>query len=261
MSNMTTRLSDTQLAEIAKQRYETQQRNQIPGVVVDLPSRGLVYPKSSVLREGCLEMRHMTAYDEDILTNKNYIQHNILFEKLIESVITTPGFNVNELIEADKEWLIVMIRSISYGQTYDVQVTTPSNETITATVNLANLQFKPFDLISDDNGLFEYKTDKQDVLKFKFLSANTMKSLPDDRAVTFILNNSIFQVNDITDKNKISNWIQYKFLREDSSKFRKYMQLNAPEVDLSYEFNHINTQGKQETFRARFPIRSDFFWL
>lgn len=261
MSNMTNRISDSQFAEIAKQKYETEKLNKIPGVVIDLPSKGLVYPKSSVLRNGSVEIRYMTAYDEDILTNKNYIDNGILFEKLLESVIITPGVQVKELIDADKEWLIIMIRATSYEAEYPVSVTTPDDQTITANVNLYNLKFKSFTLQSDDAGLFEFKTNSRDILKFRFIPSSLMKTIPTDHAISYILNNTIMQVNDITDKSKISEWIRFEFLRKDSSEFRKYMQLHVPKINLEYEFTYTTQEGKQESFLAGFQIGSDFFWL
>jgi len=261
MSNMTNRLSNSQLADIAKQKYETEQINRVPGVVVDLPSRGLVYPESSVLRTGTVEMRYMTAYDEDILTNKNYIQRGIIFDKLLQSVITTPGFNVSELVDADKTWLIVMVRITSYESEYPVTVTAPNNQNISSTVNLSKLKFKPFQLKPDANGEFEYKTSAGDVLKFKYLSSYEINNLPDDHAVSYILHTSIKQVNDVRDSNTIADWVRYNFLRKDAGEFRKYMQSNAPDVDMTYEFKYTTEEGKQETFQSRFPIGSDFFWL
>jgi hypothetical protein len=261
MSKMTTRLSDSQLADIAKQKYETHQINRVPGVVVDLPSRGLVYPKTSVLRSGTVEMRYMTAYDEDILTNKNYIQRGIIFDKLLQSVITTPGFDVTELIDADKSWLILMVRITSYESEYPVTVTAPNNQSISTTVNLSKLKFKSFQLTPDDNGEFEYKTLSGDSLKFKYLSSTEINNLPEDHAVSYLLHTSIKQVNSTRDANEIKEWIQYKFLRKDAAEFRKYMQINSPDVNMDYEFEYINEEGAMEAFHSRFPIGSDFFWL
>ena len=70
---VTERFSDKNLIELAKQQYENKQRSTIPSIAVTLPSKGLVYPESSPLRKGTVEMRYMTAYDEDILTNTTYI--------------------------------------------------------------------------------------------------------------------------------------------------------------------------------------------
>lgn len=258
---MTNRLSDSQIADIAKRKYETEQINRVPGVVVDLPSKGLVYPKSSILRDGSLEMRYMTAYDEDILTNKNYIQRGILFDKLIQSVITTSGFNVDELIDADKEWLILMIRMTSYGDEYPVVVTAPDGNSLNSKVNLSRLKFHEFKLQPDDNGEFEYETSAGDTIKYKYNSSIISKNIPDDHAISFTLSNMITQVNDITNKERILDWLKFNFLRKDSAEFRKYANDNAPAVDMTYEFDYVNEKGQKESFRSRFPITSDFFWI
>lgn len=261
MSNMTNRLSDSQFAEIAKQKYQTQRTNQIPGIVVELPTKGLVYPESSVLRNGTVEMRFMTAYDEDILTNKSYIQKLIVFDKLIESVVTTEGFNVNELVEADKEWLIIMIRISSYDELYPVTITTPDKQTISATIDLRKLTFKQFDLKPDSNGEFDYQTESGDKLKFKYIPSSILNKAPSEQTISYLLKNQITQINDIRDKHEIEDWIRYKFLRKDSSKFRNYMYDNRPSVNLTYNFEYTTTEGKLETFEAGFPIGPDFFWL
>ena len=261
MSNMTNRLSDSQLADIAKQRYETQQQNQIPGVVVDLPSRGLVYPKSSVLREGIVNMRYMTAYDEDILTNRNYIERGIVFDKLLESVITTPGFKVSELVEGDKSWLIIMVRVTSYDSKYPVQVKTPTGELISTYVDLSKLEFKPFNLTPDDNGEFEFHTSHNNVLKFKFLSSNIINNTPTESRVSYILQNAITQINEIRDKNKILEWMKYSFLRKESAEFRQYIIEHTPDVNTICKFEYKTNEGNMETFESTFPIRSDFFWI
>ncbi len=54
----------------------------IPTEVVDLPSQGLVYPESSPLSSGKIEMKYMTAREEDILTNQNYISNGTVIDKL-----------------------------------------------------------------------------------------------------------------------------------------------------------------------------------
>ena len=60
-----------------------------PTEVIDLPSRGLLYPKDSPLASGKLEMKYMTAKEEDILTNQNYIQKGIVIDKLLQSLIVS----------------------------------------------------------------------------------------------------------------------------------------------------------------------------
>lgn len=258
---MTNRLSDSQLANIAKQKFQTEQINKIPGIQIDLPSKGLVYPEHSVLRQGVLDIRYMTAYDEDILTNRSYIQKGILFEKLLESIITTPGVNVKDLIDADIDWTVFMIRVMSYDPIYKVKVTTPDNQTIDSEINLNKLKFKEFNLVPDENGEFDYRTTDGYNLKFRYASTATQKNIPPESLVSHFLKNTIMQVDDTRDINKINEWIRYKFLRKESSLFREYINLNAPEVDLSYDFEYTTKEGNKETFRAGFQIGSDFIWL
>jgi hypothetical protein len=67
-----------------------------PTEIVDLPSKGLIYPKDNPLSSGKIEMKYMTAREEDILTNQNYISKGIVLDKLIESLIVSK-INYNDL--------------------------------------------------------------------------------------------------------------------------------------------------------------------
>ena len=87
MTKMTDRLSDSNIIELAKRSYENKEKSKLPSSIVNLASKGLVYPKSHPFRKGYTEMRYMTAYDEDILTNTSYIRENIVIDKLLESLI------------------------------------------------------------------------------------------------------------------------------------------------------------------------------
>jgi hypothetical protein len=61
----------------------------IPTEMVDLPSKGLLYPEGNPLAEGKVEMKYMTAKEEDILTNQAYIKQGIVLDKLLQSLIVT----------------------------------------------------------------------------------------------------------------------------------------------------------------------------
>ena len=64
MSKMTDRISTSVAAEQARKHYEKEQHNKLPSIIVSLVSEGKIYPKDHPLREGKIEMRYMTAYDE-----------------------------------------------------------------------------------------------------------------------------------------------------------------------------------------------------
>ena len=96
MSKVTDRLDNKQIVELAKQQYENQkQTSKFPANIITLPSNGNVYAETSALRSGKVEMRHMTAYDEDILSNSSYIKEGVIFDKLLEALIITADVNIN----------------------------------------------------------------------------------------------------------------------------------------------------------------------
>ena len=64
-----------------------EQKSKFPSEIIDLPSKGLLYPKESPLSSGTIEMKYMTAKEEDILTNQNYIQRGVVIDKLIQALI------------------------------------------------------------------------------------------------------------------------------------------------------------------------------
>ena len=69
-----------------------------PTEEVDLPSKGLIYSKDNPLSSGKVEMKYMTAKEEDILSNQSYIQKGIVLDKLLKSLIINKDINIDDLI-------------------------------------------------------------------------------------------------------------------------------------------------------------------
>ena len=88
---------------------------QFPAEEVTLPSKGLLYPDDSPLKEGVIEMKYMTAKEEDILTNANYIKNGVAIDKLLESLIVTPGVKLNDILIGDKNAIMLAARILGYG--------------------------------------------------------------------------------------------------------------------------------------------------
>ncbi len=57
---------------------QPKQETTYPSEVVDLPSQGHFYDSSSPLSNGTINLKVMTAKEEDILTNQNYIKKGIV---------------------------------------------------------------------------------------------------------------------------------------------------------------------------------------
>ena len=91
-----------------------------PTEEVELPSKGLVYPKDNPLSSGKIEMKYMTAKEEDILTNQNYIKQGTVIDKLLKSLIVSK-VNYDDMIVGDKNAVLISSRILGYGKDYDFQ--------------------------------------------------------------------------------------------------------------------------------------------
>jgi hypothetical protein len=254
---MSTKMTDRIAIEKALQRVETQKIQKIPSNVIRLSSNGKIYPTTHPLAVGTIELRYMTAYDEDILTNTSYIKENIVFEKLLDALIMTPGIGIDDVAQNDRDILIIHARIMAYGSKYPVTVTKPNtNITLSRDIDLSKLVSKPFTLSSDENGEFVYSfNDLQSnnlvELKFRYLVTEPYETISD------YLNLIITEVNGNRDPEYILEYIQYQFLAGDAKTFRKYVADNAPGLDTMYEFEDDNGGIFQSTFR--FDI--DLFWF
>ena len=259
MSRMTDRLSDNQkIIELAKQDYESKRHTKTPPNIVPIPSKGLIYPESHPLRSGTVEMRHMTAYDEDILSNSTYLKQGVALEKLLEALIITPGVLVQDIAWCDQEAMLISARIFGYGDEYKLTVTdTISKKSIEKTIQLSKIGFLPFDLQPNEHGEFEYTTKSDDVLKFRFLNSKQIKSISQENSISKLLELAIREVNGNRDVNDIKDFIKYEFRAIDSKQFRDYFIKNIPGMDFDLTF-----EGEDgSTFKSRFQFGSDFFWF
>ena len=89
-----------------------------PSETIELPSKGLLYPEDNPLSSGKIEIKYMTAREEDILTNQAYIEKGTVLDKLIESLIVDKNINYKDLIIGDKNAVLVTARVLGYGKNY-----------------------------------------------------------------------------------------------------------------------------------------------
>ena len=87
-----------------------------PTEVLSLPSQGLLYPEDSPLRSGTIDVKYMTAKEEDILTSVNLINQGKVIDKLLESVIADPKIKLDDMLVGDKNALMVGNRILGYGR-------------------------------------------------------------------------------------------------------------------------------------------------
>ena len=95
--------------------------SRFPTEVVDLPSKGLVYPEGHPLSNGKVEIKYMTAREEDILTSVNLIQDGTVIDELLKSVVITK-VNFDDIIIGDKNAIMLATRILGYGKEYKAEV-------------------------------------------------------------------------------------------------------------------------------------------
>ena len=90
-------------------------KQKFPSEIVDLPSKGLLYPEDSPLRSGKVEIKYMTAKEEDILTSQNLIKKGVVIDSLLKSLIMTEGVKTDDMLLGDKNATMVAARILAYG--------------------------------------------------------------------------------------------------------------------------------------------------
>lgn len=237
---------------------------QAPTEIVELPSKGLVYPPDNPLATGKVEIQYMTAYHEDILTNSNYIKQGTVLDKLLQSLIVSK-IKYEDLILGDKDALLVAARVLGYGKEYSFKY---SGEEIT--IDLSELENKQIDekLFVKGKNEFEFVLpNTEQKITFKFLTLEDDKKIKQELEGYKKLNKNpemlirlkymILSVDGNQDKKFIQDFINKGFLAKDSRAFRDYLKKIQPGVDLT--FNHINSQTGLEE-KLQIPIGISFFW-
>lgn len=240
-----------------------EQNSKFPTEMVDLPSKGLLYPKDSSLASGQIEMKYMTAKEEDILTNQNYIQSGVVIDKLLQSLIVTP-INYGDLLVGDKNALLIASRILGYGKDYEFEYLGEKH-----VVDLSLLEHKEVDtsLFKSGENSFVFTTPTTGVtLTFKLLThkdeqeidreVKGLKKINKDSSTELStrLKYMITSVNGDVNVKTIREFVDNQFLARDSRAFREYVREIQPDVNLKF-FPENGPSGGVEI-----PIGVSFLW-
>lgn len=248
---------------------EEQITSTYPTEVIDLPSKGMFYPDGSPLKSGQIEIKYMTAKEEDILTSTNLMQKGIVLDKLMDSLIVTKGVKSSDLLTGDLNAVMVASRILGYGKQYPISVECPRCEndiaeefdlttlgtvneptsetfqqlTITLPVSKAVVKLR---LLTRGN---ELEIDKE-VKSLKKVSTDFSNNS------TSKLRSMIVSVNGDTAKNTIWNFVENLLVR-DAKFLREHYKTIVPDVDFNIT---LTCSCSDESVVTRLPIGSDFFW-
>ena len=240
--------------------------------IIELPSKGLLYPPDHPLSSGNIEMKYMTAREEEILSNQNLIQKGLVLDKLIESLIVTK-FNYKDLLSSDKDALLFAARVLAYGSDYHIKMTHPeTNEEEVVNIDLSQVDNKPLHSVFEKCGgvnSFDFELPHSKVkLTFKLLTHGdeqeieqeiaSYKKIKKDYSETLVrLEKIITSVNGDTNKGIIRNFVTNQFLARDVREFRKYIKEITPGVDTRVNVSFEDGVVKEG---VEVPITLNFFW-
>tara|TARA_R110001592_G_scaffold258857_1_gene522656 strand:+ start:40 stop:780 length:741 start_codon:yes stop_codon:yes gene_type:complete len=240
--------------------------SKFPSEVIDLPSEGRLYPKEHPCSDGKIEIKYMTAREEDILTSQNLIKKGVVIDRLIDSLILTTGVKSDDLILGDKNAVMVAARILAYGQDYTCEVTTPTGEKVNKTFNLADCPFKKlpegitenkFEVtlpISKKKLTFKLLTGKEEIMINEELKASEKINAEVKPELTTRLRHTITSV-DGDDSNATINSFVQNMLARDSMHLRNEIRKVTPDIELTQE---IDLGG--EAVKVDIPMTVGFFW-
>ena len=251
-----------------------EEKRKFPTEVVDLPSQGLLYPKDHPLSSGQIEIKYMTAKEEDILTSRTLIQKGVVLDKLMESVIVQDGVKLDDLLLGDKNAIMIATRILGYGKDYTVELQDPdSGDKQKETFDLTKIKDKKIDKKLFKNGNeFDFELPASKVkITFKLLTHKDEKSIDEElkalkkfqkgsgvtSEVTTRLKKAILSVDGDQTRKRINEFVDYELLSRDSLALREYLREITPDVDMSFTF--VSEATGEET-DMDIPLNVEFFW-
>jgi hypothetical protein len=255
----------------------------VPTEFVDLPSKGLYYPENHPLHGvDSVEIKHMTAKEEDILASESLIRKGVAIDRMLQSLLIDNNLKVKDLLVGDKNALTVAARITGYGTEYTTRVTCPACNTVQefefdleeqTTIGAAfdrdqlNESLEGVEMTSNGTFLVELPksgltvelkmltgADEEKLEKFQKQKAknnNGQSSL-----LTDTMKSIIIAVDKITERDQINNFVE-NMPALDSRYLRGIYQQLVPNIDMTQEFS---CKKCDHTQALEVPVTTDFFW-
>jgi hypothetical protein len=250
-------------------------KQEFPIEIIELPSKGKLYSKDNPLSKGTLELKYMTAREEDILASQNLIRKGVVLDKLFEAVVVQEGVNIDDIFVGDKNAILLATRVLGYGKDYNVEVTDPfTGELQKVTIDLAAVQIKEVDFSKlNSENVYEFVLPQSKTpIKFRLLThkdevninaeIQALKRLQKDKdgashEISTRLRHMIVEVDGNAERGFINKWVMNQLRSIDSRELRNYVKEISPDVELKFEFTSDLTG---ETEALDIPFGASFFY-
>ena len=243
----------------------SEEKFKFPTEEVDLPSKGLLYPEGHPLKSGKIEMKYMTAREEDILTNQNYINKGIVLDKLLSALIIT-DVKLEDLLIGDKNAILIASRILGYGKEYKIRYKDQEHE-----VDLSLLENKPLDkkLFSSGKNEFDYTLPSSGTkITFRLLTDGLDKQIEEEIKGAKKINKSaspeystrmkylITSIEGDTSGKTIRDFVDTYLLARDAKALRDHVIKIQPDIELKTQI----TNEYDELEEIDVPISLNFFF-
>jgi len=246
------------------------EEQKFPSEMIDLPSEGRLYPEGHTLSSGKIEMKYMTAKEEDILTNQSFIKQGVVLDKLFKSLIVSP-INYHELLLCDKNAIMIAARVLGYGKDYPIKVKHPETaEEIDYTVDLTQLKEREIDWSLIEDGVNEFEFELPHSRRKLILSLMThgkqrkldqemkgLAKLKKNASLTTMLKYVIVSLDGDRDNAQIRKFVDNQLLALDSRAIRQHLTKITPDIDLTV---NVPDGESGDTFPVSFGFGLDLFW-
>lgn len=237
----------------------------LPTENVELPSKGLLYPEENPLASGMVEIKYMTAKEEDILTNQSFITKGVVLDKLLEALIVNKEIKLDDLILGDKNAILIASRILGYGKDYEFMY---ANET--QTVDLSQLDNKELNEKLFENGnQFDFQFPHSKInITFQLMTGHIEKKIDSEikglkrinknssPAATTRLKHIITSIDGDTTGKTIRDFVDSYLLARDARALREYVANISPDVKLIWDME----TDDGEMVEVDVPLSVNFFF-
>ena len=245
-----------------------------PTDFVELPSKGIGYPEGHPLSgKETIEIKFMTAKEEDILSSKALLKKGVAIERFIESIIVDRKIKAEDLLVGDRNAILIAARTSGYGNIYETQIGCPScGEKSHFAFDLNDKKVKETelndDIVRNEDGTFQinmpfskFKVDFRllrgaDEVYLTKMASNKRKSKAADTSLSDQYKRMIARIEGHTDRSVVSRYVD-AMPTQDSTHLRKCYRQVTPDVTISEDFECPSCGYEQE---LEVPFGADFFW-
>jgi hypothetical protein len=240
-----------------------------PTEVLDLPSKGLIYPKENPLSSGRITIKLMTAKEEDILSSANLIKKGVVLDKLFESIVVD-NVNINDIVVGDKNAILLATRLLGYGPDYEFEFySSEKGQIMTAKIDLSKIQTKEIDfsLFNNKNELEFITPLGKNKIVFKILTHGDEASIDKDIQALQKLNKDMsfdittrlrYMIKSVDGNSEVSaiNKFVNSMRAGDSRAFREYVKKISPDMNMTFKYTHEDGEVEE----APVAMEVGFFW-